>query len=234
MNEDKKKSAAKEALKHVKDQSVIGIGTGSTVKPFIELLNDLVESKGLNISAIPTSKESKAALSKKITIEDENLTKPIDLTIDGADKATEQFYLIKGGGGALLREKFVALNSKKNITIVDDSKICKELKAHPLPIEIVTFGYASTIKRLKEANHLGSLRKQNGKIFITDNGNYIYDIDIKAPIQDPEALHASLKSLPGVIETGLFLKTSDIIIVGKNEGSVDVWTREKKNEGKNS
>lgn len=227
MNEKKKKSAAQEAIKYVKNHSIIGVGTGSTVKPFIDLLNKLVEEQHLKLSAIPTSEESKNALHKSIKIEDLSLTKQIDLTIDGADKVTKDFHLIKGGGGALLREKYVALNSKFNLTIVDDSKLVPSLSNHPLPIEIVPFGYAQTIKRLKDNGFEGNLRIKNNKTFVTDNGNYIYDIDIKTNIDDPEKMHHTLKGLSGVIETGLFLKTSDIIIIGKNDNCVDVWERGK-------
>ena len=230
MNDEKKLSAAKEAIKYIKDGMVIGIGTGSTVKPFIDLLNREVTENGLKISAIPTSDASKDALHKSIKVLDNDLSVTSDLSIDGADKISRDFYLIKGGGGALLREKYVALNTKVNITIADDSKIVPSLRDHPLPIEIVPFGYLHTIKGLVNKGFTGSLRKKDGSTFITDGGNYIYDIDLKEPISDPENMHYTLKGLTGVIETGLFLRTSEIIIIGKNKESVEVWKKEATNE----
>lgn len=226
MGRDEKKAAALEAIKHVEDKSIIGVGTGSTVKPFIEALNMLVEKQHLEIAAIPTSNQTRLLLHKKIHILDTALNQVIDLTVDGADKVSKDFYLIKGGGGALLREKFVALNSKKNITIIDESKIISPLFGHPLPIEIVVFGYQSTLNRLQALGFNGSLRMVGNKLFITDNGNYIYDIDLKEPIANPSNYHSSLKIISGVVETGLFLRTSDIIIIGKNDLSVDVWKKE--------
>ncbi len=225
MNEQVKIAAAKEAVKYVKDRSVIGIGTGSTVKPFIELLNQRVESEGLTLSAAPTSNKSRDALHKSIIIIGLDLSTTIDLTVDGADRVNRGFDMIKGGGGALLREKYVALNSKKNITIIDETKISSPLGGYPLPVEIVPFGVSATLKRLKATGFDGSLRMRGDKPFITDGGNYIYDIDLKGPIIDPEGMHLVLKTISGVIETGLFLKTSDIIIIGKNDLSVDVWVK---------
>jgi ribose 5-phosphate isomerase A len=234
MNEDKKISAAKEALKYIKTNSIIGIGTGSTVKPFITLLNDLVETKHLKIACIPTSEESRKALHKNIEIVSEDLSVQIDLTIDGADQVSFDNYLIKGGGGALLREKFVAINSLINITIVDDSKVTKILNGPLLPVEIIPFGYKSTINRLQSIGFNGLIRIKGEKIYKTDNGNYIFDINLKSPILDPLSTHNLLKSISGVIETGLFLQTSDIIIIGKNKDSVDVWIKGENNGRKNS
>lgn len=225
MNEESKKAAALEAVKLVKNHSVIGVGTGSTVKPFIEALNNRVEKEKLNLSAVPTSNESKNALHKDIKVIELTSDTPIDICVDGADRASNDFFLIKGGGGALVREKFVALNASFNITIIDETKISSPLAGFPLPVEIVPFGYNCTIKRLHEKNFSGTLRKTEGKAFVTDNGNYIYDIELKRPINDPILLHAELKAVSGVVETGLFLRTSDIIIIGKNDLSVDVWKK---------
>jgi len=225
MNENAKKAAALEALKYVENKSVIGIGTGSTVLPFIEGLNERVEKEGLNISAIPTSKRSKDLLHKSIKILDPSLSEKIDLCVDGADKASEDFYLIKGGGGALLKEKFVALSAKKNITIIDETKIATPLFGHPLAVEIVQFGWQMTLNHLKNLGFEGVLRMDKTNPMITENHHFIFDIILKDPIHRPFELHNTLKNLSGVVETGLFLKTSDIIIVGKNDLSVDVWKK---------
>ena len=226
MNENEKKAAALEALKYVKDKSVIGVGTGSTIEPFIEGLNEKVEREHFEIWAIPTSTQTGLLLHKKIHIIDWSLNQVIDISIDGADKASRDFYLIKGGGGALLREKFVALNSLKNITIIDESKIATPLGGFPLPVEIVSFGYQSTIRRLNAKGFYGLIRMRGNEFFVTDNHNYIFDIDLQSPITDPFNYHTTLKAIPGVVETGLFLQTSDIIIIGKNDLSVDVWEKE--------
>jgi ribose 5-phosphate isomerase A len=227
MNINSKIAAANAAVEYIENHMVIGVGTGSTVKPFIEALNKRIESEGLELSAAVTSSESRDALHKSVTIIEPALSQIIDITIDGADRASRDFYLIKGGGGALLREKYVSLNSKKNITIIDESKIASPLNGHPLPVEIVTFGYESTLKRLDILGFRGKLRESDGIIFTTEGGNYIYDIEIKEDILNPRSMHASLKAICGVIETGLFLQTSDIIIIGKNDLSVDVWNKGK-------
>ena len=112
-----------------------------------------------------------------------------------------------------------------NITIIDETKISTPLNDHPLPIEIVAFGYKSTLKRLQTLGFDGRVRNSDGKIFVTESGNYIYDIDLKEGIANPDQMHLLLKSTPGVVETGLFLQTTDIIIVGKNDLSVDVWKK---------
>jgi ribose 5-phosphate isomerase A len=226
MNENEKKAAALEALKYVKDKSVIGVGTGSTIQPFIEALNEKVEREHLELWAIPTSTKTGLLLHKRIHIIDWSLDQVIDISVDGADKASRDFFLIKGGGGALLREKFVALNSAKNITIIDESKIATPLWSYPLPVEIVPFGYQSTIRRLHAKGFDGSIRMMGDEFFVTDNHNYIFDIDLQTPITDPFERHTTLKAISGVVETGLFLQTSDIIIIGKNNLSVDVWEKE--------
>jgi ribose 5-phosphate isomerase A len=227
MNELAKKAAALNALTYVTNNSVLGIGSGSTVAIFIDLLNRRVENEGLTLSAAPTSNFSKDALHKSIRIIEMDLSTPIDLTVDGADRVSSDFDLIKGGGGALLREKFVALSSKVNLTIIDEAKISSPLGGFSLPVEIVPFGSAATIKRLKTAGFHGSVRMLGDNPFITDGYNYIYDIDLKGPIINPKGMHLLLKSISGVIETGLFLQTSDRIIIGKNDLSVDVWIKGK-------
>ena len=225
MNETAKETAAQKAAEYIQNHTVIGVGTGSTVRPFILALNERVESEGLILKAAATSLDSRDALSDRIKIIDEALPDQIDICIDGADRASKDFDLIKGGGGALLREKLVALNAKKNITIIDESKIATPLQGFPLPVEIIPFGYKSTLRRLSEAGFSGSLRTKSSQIYMTDGQNYIYDIELKEPLLKPERTHQSLLTITGVIETGLFLQTSDIIIIGKNDGSVDVWNR---------
>ncbi|MCH9811362.1 ribose 5-phosphate isomerase A, partial [bacterium] len=216
MSEEGKRAAASEAVKYVENHTIIGVGTGSTVAPFIEALNERIEKESLRLKAAVTSTASKEALHPSVELIDDNLHEPLDLCVDGADRASKDFYLIKGGGGALLKEKYVAMNAKKNITIVDESKIATPLFGHPLPVEIVQFGYKATIKRINELGFSGSLRTNANAPFITEEGHFIFDIDLAKKIDDPRNMHNLLKLSEGVVETGLFLQTSDIIIIGKN------------------
>lgn len=225
MSDKGKKAAAEEAVKYVVNEMVIGIGTGSTVAPFIEALNKRIEKENLTLSAIATSTTSQQALHRSITLLENDLETKIDLCVDGADKASSDFFLIKGGGGALLKEKFVALNASKNITIVDETKIATPLFGHPLPVEIVQFGHSATINKMNDLGFNGTLRLQGPAPFITEEGHFIYDINLTKNIEDPRNMHKLLKMISGVVETGLFLQTSDIIIIGKNDLSVDVWVQ---------
>ena len=225
MGEEEKKAAALEAVKYVENHMVLGIGTGSTVAPFIEALNDRIQKEKLQLKAAVTSKASEQALDSSVEIIDSSLGQPLDLCVDGADRASSDFYLIKGGGGALLKEKYVAMNAKKNITIVDESKIATPLFGHPLPVEIVQFGHLATINRIEELGFSGTLRSAGSSPFVTEEGHFIFDIALTQKIEDPRKTHNLLKISEGVVETGLFLQTSDIIIVGKNDLSVDVWVK---------
>ena len=224
-HEFQKEQVAKEAVKLVKDNTVIGIGTGSTVQPFIKHLIERVENENLNIKCTCTSINSQKLLHGKIPLIDSCLDQIIDTTFDGADEMDMQFNLIKGGGGALLREKLVAYQSKENIVLADESKLVNELHKHPLALEIVPFGSKSTVKRIKDLGYEGDLRKnKKGLLIISDNDNLIFDIKLKEPIKDPLAMHDSLKSILGVIETGLFIKTAKKALIGKSDGSVTVRT----------
>ena len=156
---------------------------------------------------------------------DESIDVEIDITFDGADRADKNsFCLIKGGGGALLREKLVATRSKRNIMLVDETKLTSPLSGFPLPVEIVQFGYQSTVERLELQGFSGMLRKEEGsdKIAQSDNGNYIFDINLKTAIVEPKATHKILKQTLGVIETGLFCDTASAIYVGKSDGTVQI------------
>ena len=212
-----KRSAAKAAVSHVKDGMIIGLGTGSTVEFFLYELAERVK-KGLKVCGIPTSVATeKRAISLGIRLcEDQN--RRIDIDFDGADEVDAKGNLIKGGGGALTREKIVAYNSEKVFVLVDDSKLSKgNLGRHSLPVEILRFMHIITMKSLEPFADSCSLRRD----FTTDNGNYIVDLEI-ADIADPAGLEASIKAMPGVVEVGLFVGLTTKVIVGSETGSYDI------------
>ena len=219
-----KKRAAAEAAKHVERGMTLGIGTGSTAKYFIDELAVLAK-EGWPLRGIPTSEETRRlaeAGGVEIIIPDE--TTIIDLAVDGTDEADPALNLIKGGGGALLREKIVAGAARKFIVIADKSKRVAHLGAFPLPVEIDAFGWAITVKRMREifsrrAHENPSLTlRSNGDVpFQSDGGNLIIDCALKR-IDDPAALDADLRNTPGVVETGLFCGIADLIIYGDENG----------------
>ncbi len=218
-------AVAKEAVKQVEDGMFVGLGTGRAATVFIEELLKQIEVKSLKIKCIPTSLRSKALIEGKIDCLDESLVDSIDITFDGADRVdSKSLCLIKGGGGALLREKLVAKRSAKNMILIDETKLCSPLQGFPLPVEIVEFGYQSTIDRIYGLGYEGTLRRKRGSMEIvrSDNGNYIFDITLTSPILDPYATHHLLKQTVGVIETGLFLNTVTTVYVGQSNEKVKI------------
>ena len=220
-----KKLAAEKAVEFVKDGMIVGIGTGSTVFYAIKKLGELVQN-GLNISAVSTS-DSTTKLAGAEGIRLINLDKAVrpDINIDGADEADRNFNGIKGGGGALLFEKIVALSSAKNIWIIDSSKNVEQLGKFPLPVEVIPFGYKRILNIFKEMNFYPELRIKNSDTFLTDSGNYILDLHLEK-IEDAGILDKEIKLITGVVETGLFINIADVIITGKNN-SVEILRKEK-------
>nr|WP_321525886.1 ribose-5-phosphate isomerase RpiA [uncultured Cohaesibacter sp.] len=224
MSEQLKRQAAAAALEFVEDGMKLGIGTGSTALHFVELLGEKVAA-GMKVIGVPTS-ERTAELCKKngvplTTLEE---TPELDLTVDGADEIDPQMRLIKGGGGALLREKIVASASANMIVIADKSKIVDTLGAFPLPIEVMPFGLGSTMIAVqKVCDHYGmqgalSLRKAaDGSNFVTDGKHYIIDATF-GRISDVEGLDAALRAIPGVVETGLFIGIASKAVVAGADG----------------
>lgn len=211
MNE--KKLAAEYSVNYIEDGMIIGLGTGSTVEYMIHKLSERVKS-GLNITAISTSQATtKLAASLGIKITKLSDVEEIDVTIDGADEVDENLNGIKGGGGALLHEKIVASNSKKNIWIVDSTKLVKTLGRFPLPVEIIQFGSTHLCVKLENNRFRPTIRMKGSNRFITDNNNYIIDLKMEE-IADPVGLDTRLKSFPGVVETGLFYGVADTVIAG--------------------
>jgi ribose 5-phosphate isomerase A len=215
--------AAETALSHVKDGMRLGIGTGSTADEFIRLLAVRVAA-GLSIIGVPTSERS-AALCRELSVPLASLEKvpELDLTIDGADEIDGDFTLVKGGGGALLREKIVAAASGQMIVIADSTKLVNTLGKFALPVEVNKFGLTATrIAIDKAATKLGLsgqiiLREANGTPFETDGGHYIVDASFGL-IHDAEALSLALHAIPGVVEHGLFLNMATMAVIAGADG----------------
>lgn len=213
-----KKLAGEKAVEHIKDGMILGLGTGSTVKYTLEKLGELIKD-GFEIKGIPTSmRTKKLAKEYNIPLTTLNENPEIDLTIDGADEVDSKLNLIKGGGGALTREKIIAYHSKKEIIVIDDSKVVKALGIDfPLPVEVIKYGWTSTKKVLERYDCNVELRTIVGEPFITDNSNYILDCEFER-IEDPEQLEKDINNIPGVVENGLFIGLVDEVIVGSKQG----------------
>ena len=216
-----KRLTGEKAAEYVKDGMKIGLGTGSTAYYAVKKVGEMVRN-GLKVKAVPTSKET-AELAEEEGIELIELADvdKLDLTIDGADEVDQDFNLTKGGGGALLREKIVASASDKLIIIVDESKLVEKLGAFHLPVEITPFSWQYTQRMVDKFDCKSTLRKEDGEIYVTDNGNYILDCDFGV-IENPIKLSEELNKLPGVVENGIFAEMADIVVVGYESGEVKV------------
>lgn len=201
---------------------VVGLGTGSTVYYTIEKLGQMVNN-GLHITGVATSDETtKQAEKLGIPLKALNDVTEIDVTIDGADEIDTNFQGIKGGGGALLREKMVASASLKNIWVVGEEKLVRTLGKFPLPLEVIPFGWKQIERTLAKEQIQTNLRKQsNGEVYVTNNGNYILDI-VNQSFTDAEMWQEKLAQIPGVVEHGLFLDYVDVIICGKANGETEI------------
>lgn len=215
---DAKKLAAEKAVEKIKDRMVVGLGTGSTASHAIRKIGERVR-QGLSIRAVATSLASeKIAMELNIPLMPLTTMESVDIAIDGADEVDARGNLIKGGGGALLREKMVAFASRQFIVVVDHSKLRETLGDFPLPVEIVPFAPALAVKHLRTLGCEPSIRKKEGREFVTDNGNLIIDCRF-ARITDPASLDTAIKKIPGVVETGLFVNTMvSEVIVGYDHG----------------
>jgi len=218
--EKAKKTAALEAVKHVKDGFVIGLGSGSTAAYAIEAIGDRIKKEELRIYGVPTSYQAfTLAVKHKIPITTLEEHPTLDLTIDGADQIDGKLNLIKGMGGALAREKIVASASKKLIIVVDESKKVRTLgeKNHPVPIEVLPFAVPFVIRKVKEIGGKPTLREGIKKVgpVITDNGNFIVDATFGV-MHSPFEVECKLKHIPGVVETGLFIEMASVAYIGKS------------------
>jgi ribose 5-phosphate isomerase A len=214
-----KRAAALKAVDFVRDGMVVGLGTGSTAKHMVIALGEQVRA-GVKLRAVPTSQET-AALAREVGIlllDSENRWE-IDVAIDGADQVDPEFNLIKGGGGALLKEKIVAASAKQFIVMVDHTKQVPVLGgSFPLPIEVIPFGWGSTAREIEALTKSRVvLRERNGTPFKTESGNLIVDVHIDR-IDRPAELETALNLIPGVVETGLFVGRTSVLIVGTPQG----------------
>jgi ribose 5-phosphate isomerase A len=214
-----KKAAALTAVEFVRDGMVVGLGTGSTAKHMVIALGEKVRA-GMTLRGVPTSMET-ATLARQqgITLIDADNAWVIDVAIDGADQVDPDFNLIKGGVGALLKEKIVAASAKQFIVLVDQTKRVPVLGgSFPLPIEVITFGWGSTAREIEALTKSRVvLREHNGAPFKTEAGNMIVDVHL-ARIDQPRELEIALNHIPGVVETGLFVGRTDLLIVGTATG----------------
>lgn len=217
-----KQLSAEHAVQFVKNNMTVGLGTGSTSAFAIEAIGKKVQ-EGLSIKAVASSLRSEElAKNSGITLIPFSELETIDIYIDGADEVDKDLNLIKGGGAALLREKILAFNSKEFVVIVDNSKLVERLGKFLLPVEIIPFAMELTLKQIKKAGCSTSIRMNNNKPYITDNGNLIIDCDFKK-IEQVEQLHYELNNIPGVVENGLFLNNIvSKVIVGYESGKVNV------------
>ncbi|MEK4329032.1 ribose-5-phosphate isomerase RpiA [Paenibacillus sp. FSL R7-0297] len=216
-----KQLAAEKAVEYVQDGMKVGLGTGSTAYWAIRKLGERV-SEGLNITAVATSQASEdQARELGIPLVAFGEVDSLDLTIDGADELDGALQLIKGGGGALLREKIVAMGSTRMIVVADESKAVTTLGKFPLPVEIVPFAWEWTVADLAKLGCKPELRRSGGELYKTDNGNYIADCRFEA-IDSAADLALALQRIPGVVEHGLFIGIADMAVIGKNDGTIEI------------
>lgn len=218
-----KRLAAEEAVNYIRNDMVIGIGTGSTAAHMVRVLARRLQ-EGLSIKgAVPTSRATEElARSLGIPLTDLDASPELDIAIDGADEIDEHLYLIKGGGGALLREKIVATASKRFLIIADKTKLVSRLGlTAPLPVEVIPFGATPVRRHLETLGARVEMRARDGRVFFTDNGNVILDCYFSHGIADPEGLEGRISRFVGVVETGLFLHMAERAIIG-DDGGIEV------------
>ena len=221
--------AAKRAVEFVEYGMKVGLGTGSTAAWMVRCLGERVRQEGLKVIGVPTSaRTAELARAVGITITSLDDAKWLDLTIDGADEFDGNLALIKGGGAALLQEKIVATASDQMIVIADAAKEVAQLGAYPLPVEVIPFGWQTTMALLEETlvslDVMGrdcTLRMNGDRPLVTDEANYIIDLHLKR-IGNPRQLALVLNQIPGVVENGLFIDICDIVVIGHGDGRVTV------------
>ena len=207
----------------------VGLGTGSTAYWLVYHLAERVRSEGLEFVGVPTSKKTREQAQaeglKLISMDDAGR---LDLTIDGADEFDQSMNLIKGGGGAHLQEKIVAFGSDRMVVIADETKKVNKLGKFPLPVEVLKFGSASSQKQIEELliaqnyrDFTVQMRMENNKPFITDEGNYIFDLNL-GEIQNPRKLCVDLNIIPGVVENGLFIDVCKAVVIGYSDGTAKI------------
>jgi ribose 5-phosphate isomerase A len=219
-----KELAARAALVHLPERGVIGLGTGSTAKLFIDAVAELVRA-GRELVGVPTSEASRAqAAALGIPLLSDEGPWQIDVCVDGADEVSDGLDLIKGGGGCQTREKIVSHAARRNVIVVDESKLSRRLgERWPVPLEVLAFAHRSTAAALGAFGR-AELRSREGAPWRTDAGNYLYDLQV-GPIDAPRDLDQRLRSVPGVVETGLFVGRADVVIVAGSSGIRELTRR---------
>lgn len=222
--------AAARALELVPQDGVVGLGTGRAAARFVTLLGSQVKA-GLRVRAVPTSLTT-ATLARRLRIPVVDLAAvgEIDVTVDGADEVDPHLDLIKGYGGALVREKIVAAASRRLVIVVGEEKLVPVLGARGrLPVEIVPFGASLCMRRLAGLGCQAVARKQGGRLFVSDNGNHVLDCRV-SPIRDSASLERKISSIPGVVGSGLFLDMADVVLVQRGGGAVEVRHRKRRRQ----
>lgn len=221
-SDEEKVEAARASLRFVRDGQIVGLGSGSTAAQFIRLLGEQVKN-GLRIRGIPTSEHSReqaASLGIPLTTLDE--CPEIDVTVDGADEVDPQLRLIKGGGGALLREKIVASATRQQVIVVDETKRVPVLGKFPLPVEVIKFAQAVVAKKITALGAAVSMRRQaDGTPYLTDENNHILDCRF-GQIHDADGLARQLSDMPGVVEHGLFIGMANVVLVASGSEIVEL------------
>ena len=217
LSDELKQSAAYKALELVQDGMLLGLGSGSTARYFTEGVGRLVE-EGMKVRGVPTSRETaELAAELGIPIVTE-IAGQIDLTVDGADEVDPALNLIKGRGGALVREKLVAAASRRFVVVVDESKLVKQLGVGVLPVEVLPFLWRSTAERLAALAQSLVVRGGEETPYISDNGNLILDVTMEGGIKNPADFGVELKKLTGVVEHGLFIGLASTVILAGAQG----------------
>ena len=224
MSSNNKQRAAAAAAELITDGMILGLGTGTTASYLVQILGERVR-QGLRIQGVPTSEATRQlAIAEGVPLTTLEEQPVLDLCLDGADEVDPDLNLIKGGGGALLREKIVASAARQRIIMVDVSKCVDCLGAFPLAVEVIPFGWEVTRRQLEQFGGVPTLRQREGKPFVTDQGHYIIDFAL-SQIEDAPKLNHQLNQLPGVVENGLFVDMTDRLIIGSPDGI----TEKKKN-----
>jgi ribose 5-phosphate isomerase A len=215
-NDLEKKAAAEASLRFLRDGLVVGLGSGSTAAYAVRSIGERVRA-GLKIRGIPSSTDTEAlAKSLGIPLTTFEETQQIDVAIDGADEVDPRLCLIKGGGGALLREKIVASAAKQFVIVADSSKQVQTLGKFPVPAEVITFALPLVKKKIEELGATVTVRQKNGKTFVTDEGHHILDCSF-VQITDPPALARKLSDLPGIVEHGLFIDMASVVLFANGD-----------------
>ena len=229
LSDRSKYACALRASALVENGMKVGLGTGSTAYWLVYHLAERVRSEGLEFVGVPTSnktrEQAQAEGLKLISMDDAGR---LDITIDGADEFDQSMNLIKGGGGAHLQEKIVAFGSDRMVVIADETKKVNKLGKFPLPVEVLKFGSASSQKQIEELliaqnykDFTVQMRMEKNKPFITDEGNYIFDLNL-GEIQDPRKLCVDLNIIPGVVENGLFIDVCKAVVIGYSDGTATI------------